>query len=180
MLGWQSFLKTYPVKRSLEASWWKGSSDLIVCSSVLNPFTPKSDKFQIPLRPHQKYYITLQGEISFSKLTRMKDDFTTNNYLLEGWENVLLEYLETQGKSCVKGKTGGKDGGEVPVPYLCTSLPTGFFPLFEDSLAWFPDLSHRALPWETLSSRVSYGGARWERSGTQANDSPSGIRGCAG
>ena len=32
---------------------------------LFNPFTPKSDQFQIPLQPHQKYYITQYGEFDF-------------------------------------------------------------------------------------------------------------------
>ena len=30
------------------------------------PFTPKSDQFQIPLQPHQKYYITQYEELGFT------------------------------------------------------------------------------------------------------------------
>ena len=46
-----------------------------------NPFTPKSDQFQIfPLQPHQKYYTTQYEELGFSSLTQMKDDDTTNSH----------------------------------------------------------------------------------------------------
>ena len=34
------------------------------------------------LQPHQKYYITQYGELGFSYLTQMKDDYTTNSHYL--------------------------------------------------------------------------------------------------
>ena len=40
------------------------------CCSCFNPFT------------HQKYYITQYGELSFSQLIQMKDDYTTNSHYL--------------------------------------------------------------------------------------------------
>ena len=42
----------------------------------LNPFIPKSDQFQIPLQPHQKYDITQYGEPGFLSLAQMEDDHT--------------------------------------------------------------------------------------------------------
>ena len=41
---------------------------------------PERDQFQNPLPPHQKYYITQYEEPGFSRLTQMKDDYTTNSH----------------------------------------------------------------------------------------------------
>ena len=46
----------------------------IVSVSLLNPFTPKSDQFQISPAASPEYYITQYGELGFSLLTKMKDD----------------------------------------------------------------------------------------------------------
>ena len=68
--------------------------------TILNvyPFTSKSDQFQTPLQPHQKYYITQYEELGFSTLTQMKDDYASNSHYLihtfpfiKGWEDVLFE-----------------------------------------------------------------------------------------
>ena len=53
---------------------------------AFNPFTPRVMNLKFPLQPHQKYYITQYGELGFSSLTQMKDDYTTNltyTYLFE-------------------------------------------------------------------------------------------------
>ena len=63
---------------------------------MINPFTPKSDQFQIPQQPHQKYYTTQYEELGFSSLAQMKYDCTTNSHYLiyrfhlKGWENGLF------------------------------------------------------------------------------------------
>ena len=70
-------------------TWWTFDSTFIVEYTGLEfyPFTPKSDQFEIPMQPHQKYHITQYEELGFSQ---MKHDYTTNShnltytYLLKG------------------------------------------------------------------------------------------------
>ena len=50
-------------------------------SESVNPFTPKSDQFQVsPAELHQKHYITQYEDLGFSWLTQMKDDCTANSH----------------------------------------------------------------------------------------------------
>ena len=46
----------------------------------INPFTPRVINFKLPLQPHQKYNIPQYGELGFSYLTQMKDEYTTNSH----------------------------------------------------------------------------------------------------
>ena len=39
---------------------------------------PRVINIKFPLQPHQKYYITQYGQLGYSYLTQMKDDYTTN------------------------------------------------------------------------------------------------------
>ena len=52
------------------------------CRPVLTFSLPRVINFRFLLQPHQKYYITKYEELGFSKLTQMKDDYTTNSYYL--------------------------------------------------------------------------------------------------
>ena len=46
---------------------------------------PRVINFKFPLQPHQKYNITQYGELGFSWLTQMKDDYATN------FHHILLD-----------------------------------------------------------------------------------------
>ena len=43
---------------------------------------PRVINFKFLLQPHQEYYITKYGELDFSKVIQMKDDYTTNSHYL--------------------------------------------------------------------------------------------------
>ena len=43
---------------------------------------PRVINLQFPLQPHQKCNISQYGELVFSYLTQMKDDYTTNSHYL--------------------------------------------------------------------------------------------------
>ena len=56
-----------PIKKVRECPFW-------TWGDRVNPFTPKSDQFQISPAASPEYYITLYEEFGFSLLTKMKDD----------------------------------------------------------------------------------------------------------
>ena len=47
---------------------------------ALTPSLPRVINFKFLLQPHQKDYITQYGELGFSQLTQMKDDYTINSH----------------------------------------------------------------------------------------------------
>ena len=67
--------------------------------AILNPFTPKSDQFQISPAALQEI---LHHTVWRTWLTQMKDDYTANSlttspiqFSIKGWENVIFE-LESE------------------------------------------------------------------------------------
>ena len=56
------------------------SGKTLGCQLILS--LPRVINFKFLLQYHQKYYITQYGEFGFSKLTQMKDDYTTNSHYI--------------------------------------------------------------------------------------------------
>ena len=80
---------------------------------------PRVINVKFLLQPHQKYYITQYEELGFSKLTRMKDDYTTKShnltytfFSLKGWENELFELGSTQTDTDRTRTPAYSEGGE--------------------------------------------------------------------
>ena len=46
--------------------------------------------FKFPLQAHQGYYTTQYGELSFSSITQMKDDYVTNSHYLTHTPSLQL------------------------------------------------------------------------------------------
>ena len=74
---------------------WRNGSPLTGTVHKLTRSLPGVIHFKFPLQPHQESYITLYGELGFSWLNYMKDDYATKFSLLhlyisllESWENV--------------------------------------------------------------------------------------------
>ena len=88
---------------------------------------PRVINLKFPLQPHQKYNITQYGELGFSKLTQMKDDYTTNSHYLiytfsvqkvgrMYFSNLGVEGLGTELPG-QPGKTIQASTGIVPRPF---------------------------------------------------------------
>ena len=94
-------------KRQKMKKWsTRGKHSRRVCSSLLfNPFTPKSDHFQISPEAHQKYYHTVWRTWLFIAYSEWKIIIlailtTSLIYLsLKGWENVRGCFHPSAGKT---------------------------------------------------------------------------------
>ena len=89
-----------------EAVVWTCLGAAVRWPSTVNPFTPKSDQFQIsPAGSPEILHHARSKQLRFSSLTQMKDDYTTNSHyltytFLRGWENVLLELGSERVRRC--------------------------------------------------------------------------------
>ena len=61
---------------------WEPGSASSICEQSLTLSLPRVIKLKFPLEPHQGYDITQYGELGFSQLTQMKDDYTTNSHYM--------------------------------------------------------------------------------------------------
>ena len=81
---------------------WKGN-DRAYCSWTFNPFTPKTDQFQISAAASPENITTQYGELAFHSLLRWNiiklPILTTSRmrFSLKGWEKVLFELWEWKG-----------------------------------------------------------------------------------